>query len=126
MDSAFTGHKTKNKQHFCEFLECEGSIEAGNNENLMSSEKKRKGCVTMLTVVAVVEYNSNRQDVLYAPDIAYDLVSVSKIRNKNYRVAVNCDEQNMRRGIMKVVGKSSGTLKFTGIEIFGGLYIAVL
>lgn len=123
LDSGCTSHISNNRSFFRTFLEKKGSIQVGNHEFI---ESHGVGTVNIKTAVHGVLNNVVLHDVLYAPDIVHNLISVSKVRRKNFRVIVDNDEKDPHRGSMMFIEKSFDDVKLIGLETSDGMYEAVL
>lgn len=123
MDIACTSHMTNNKKYFRAFKSVERSIQMGNNE---LSPSFGVGTVRIVTNVNERMHNVVLRNVSYAPEIAYNLIPVSKICRKDFMIRIDGDSVNHRRGLMMVVNSVPGETKIADLVTDAGLYRAFI
>lgn len=122
LDSCCSKHMCNNKAYFSNFVEREGVVQVGNKEVIPSYGV---GTVPMTTMVNGKQHYVTLHDVLYTQDIMHNLISISQVRRKQFRVRIDDEPNNMTRGRMDLHHKPSGEVKMCGIETGEGLYEAV-
>lgn len=71
-------------------------------------------------------HNVLLQNVLYVPETAYNLISVSEIHRKDFLIRIDSDSLNHRRGLKELVHNVSGETKMVGLKTDDGLYQAIV
>ena len=121
LDSACTRHISNCREHFATFTPCSGQVQVGNNDTVKSEG------VGLVRMDAVVNGNRKRislNNVIYAPEMMHNLISVSCVCKKGIRVTIDCDSGG--RGCMELMQKKSGAVRMIGLETHEGLYQAVV
>jgi len=116
IDSGATNHMSREKSDFAKFSECSSQIAVANDSKIIS-----EGAGDVKLDISVNGYDEDVivKDVMYVPDLSSNLLSVSKITEKD--LVVVFDDKNC-----KVYNKSnfkvSGDVQVTGSKS-EGLYV---
>lgn len=95
----------------------------GNKETVAS---QGIGTVKIRSVVNNKQYVTEFQDVLYAPDMMYNLISCSKARRKGFRASIDDSDNDSSMGIMRMIEKQNGVTRVVGVEMGEGSYEAAV
>ena len=82
IDSACTAHMTNDQSNFTAFVSQDCSVQVGNKQFL---DTKGVGTVVAMAIVKKKKQAITFSDVLYVPNILYNLLSVSCTRQKGFR-----------------------------------------
>lgn len=123
MDSACTKHMANRREYFVDFTPGHGVVQVGNNETIQSYGT---GSVRVLGTSNGQRNYVTLHNVAYVPEIMFNLISVSRVRRKGFRIVIDEDECNPNRGKMEMMHKASGEIKMVGFETDEGLFKAAL
>lgn len=97
VDSACIKHMANKREYFADFTPGHGVVQVGNNETIQSYGT---GSVRVLGTSNGQRNYVTLHDVAYVPKIMFDLIPVSLVRGKGFRIAIGEDECNRNRGKM--------------------------
>lgn len=123
LDSGCTKHMTNRKENFVSFTSERGTVKVGNDETIQSLGY---GKVKVTAIVKGKKRDVVLSHVLYAPDLIYNLISMSQARRNNFRIIIDANNKKPDMGMLSLFHKPSGEVKMVGIETNSGLYRAVV
>lgn len=123
VDSACTRHISNNRNNFDTFSACDRTVNVGNYETIRSCSIRD---VSIVTVVDGKKFNVTLQDVLYLPNIMYNLIGVLRVRKNDCGVVIDSSGGNPQRGISTIENEDAHQVKMVAHETDEGLYRAVL
>ena len=121
VDCACTRHICNDKDSFTTLVCSQDSVQVGNKEELSAHGY---GSVTLTSVVNGVTFNLELHDVLYCPEMMYNLISSSETRKKGLRTEIDNHEDDPSKGLLKIIHKESGNVCLLALETKEGLYEA--
>lgn len=123
LDSACTSHICNDKSAFVSIRNNDSKVQVGNHNYVDSTAI---GTVILRTIVDGKSRQLRLEDVIYAPEIIYNLISVSKARRNGFKFVVDDDPVNEKRGLLRMTHKDSGKTALIAPETEGGLYEALV
>lgn len=102
--SSYTCHIVIGQMFFELFTSRDGAVHAGKNETIASLGT---GTVRLFSIVDGVQHLVTQNDAIYAPEIMYDLICISKVRERNFRIIIYEDECCWEMEKVKVLRKPS-------------------
>lgn len=93
LDSCASTHMTGRKDILKNIVECESTVKLANNQELVV---KAKGDATIKVYSDIKIEEISVQDVLYVPNLAANLLSVSKIVSKGYLIPFEREKCTIR------------------------------
>lgn len=118
MDSACTRHLTIDRYSFCSFSSGLDSVHVGNGATI---QILFSGSAMAETMLDAVRHTITFHNVLYVPDLMYNLISIPVARRKALQITINDDNNYPKSGRLELYHKMSGNVKLLGIEIKEGL-----
>lgn len=122
VDSGCSAHMTNEISHFTKYTNRKSQVQVGNQEFM---ESEGYGTVDIWTVSDGKTQKVTLHDVVYAPNILYNLLSVSKARKNGCKLTID-DENEKNRGILRIINKRYNKVLLTAMETPEGLYEALL
>lgn len=103
INTAYTSHILNDLRSFLEFTSIDCEVQVGNNETIL-----KLGIDTIL-VCSVLDGEQNYitlHDFFYAPDIMYNLISISKVRNCKFKTITDNEYKRLGLSNIKMLHKS--------------------
>lgn len=119
LDSGCTRHMTNCQDRLINFKNESGNIKMVNNDYIESIWYE------LMELVAAVDRKLNEitlRNVLDVPDIPYNSISVSVTNRNAFKVVIDCEQEDLRTGKMKIVHKNTAKAVMIGVETNDGLY----
>lgn len=123
VDSACTRHICNNRESFFNLTETTGTIQVGNKEEIAA---RGVGSVQVLSTVNGKIIPLLLQNVLYSPDIMYNLISSSQARKNGLRTEIDDDTKDPMKGLLQMIHKKSKMICLVAYETNEGLYEAFI
>ena len=120
--SGSTAHMCSDRSLFQSFKNYKRSIQVGNSEFL---EASGIGEVDIIARVQGRDTTITLKDVLFVPNILYNLVSASRCRKNGYKIVFENDKDG-KTGLGRIVCEGSGETVMCAIETQDSLYEPVI
>lgn len=121
VDCACTRHICNDKSSFSKLVCANNTVQVGNQDCLAAHGS---GSVSLSSMVDGVELKLELHDVLYCPQMMYNLISSSATRKKGLRTEIDDDGNNTSKGMLRIIHKRSGSVCLLAPETVDGLYEA--
>lgn len=123
VDSACTRHICNNRHNFSHVSETNDTVQVGNSEEIRA---EGVGTVPVSCTVDGEAVDLKLTDVLYCPNIIYNLISSSQTRKNGLRTEIDDDDRNSLHEKLQLIHKKSGKVFLLAKETPEGLYEAKL
>lgn len=81
--------------------------------------------VMVMTTVAKLRHRVALQDVLFASDKTFNLISASRVRINGFRINID-DDDDPQKGTVDLFHKPTLQIRMVELETFNGVFAAVL
>ena len=122
IDSGSTAHMCSDRSMFQSFKNYKRSIQVGNSEFI---EASGIGEVDIIARVQGKDTTITLKEVLFVPNILYNLISSSRCRKNGYKIVFE-NNKDGKTGLGRIVCEDSGETVMCAIETQDGLYEPVI